>query len=70
MVDHWDRKIIADTSREGTSTSFCELWRLERLPFEKKYMWQREMECLFCISDHIVEFKPSWQTLADGSKLE
>ena len=40
------------------------------MPFEKKYMWQREMECLLCVSDHIVEFKPSWQTLADGSKLE
>ncbi|GJV92941.1 IQ-DOMAIN 31-like protein [Tanacetum coccineum] len=72
----WDRKIIADASGEGTLYvsqlySFAtQLWRLETLPFEKKYMWQREMECLFGISDHIVEFKPSWQALADGSKLE
>ncbi|KAI3721257.1 hypothetical protein L2E82_32263 [Cichorium intybus] len=52
------------------ATAFGQLWRLEPLPSEKKQMWQREMECLLCVSDHIVEFKPSWQTLADGSKLE
>ncbi|KAK1409416.1 hypothetical protein QVD17_35942 [Tagetes erecta] len=52
------------------ATAFGQLWRLEPLPLEKKQMWQREMECLLCVSDHIVEFKPSWQTLADGSKLE
>nr|GEV00726.1 Rop guanine nucleotide exchange factor 5 [Tanacetum cinerariifolium] len=52
------------------STTFDQLWRLEPLPFAKKYMWQREMKCLLCVSDHIVEFKPSWQTLPDGSKLE
>lgn len=53
-----------------SATAFGQLWRLEPLPSEKKQMWQREMECLLCVSDHIVEFKPSWQTLADGSKLE
>ncbi|MFS7928819.1 putative PRONE domain, Rop guanine nucleotide exchange factor [Helianthus anomalus] len=52
------------------ATAFGQLWRLEPLPCEKKHMWQREMECLLCVSDHIVEFKPSWQTLPDGSKLE
>ncbi|KAL4576321.1 hypothetical protein LXL04_012413 [Taraxacum kok-saghyz] len=52
------------------ATAFGQLWRLEPFPYEKKRMWQREMECLLCVSDHIVEFKPSWQTLADGSKLE
>ncbi|KAK9061131.1 hypothetical protein SSX86_018311 [Deinandra increscens subsp. villosa] len=52
------------------ATAFGQLWRLEPLPSEKKHMWQREMDCLLCVSDYIVEFKPSWQTLADGSKLE
>ncbi|XP_076954701.1 rop guanine nucleotide exchange factor 7-like [Bidens hawaiensis] len=52
------------------ATAFGQLWRLEPLPSEKKQMWQKEMECLLCVSDYIVEFKPSWQTLADGSKLE
>ncbi|XP_071734493.1 rop guanine nucleotide exchange factor 7-like [Rutidosis leptorrhynchoides] len=52
------------------ATAFGQLWRLEPLPYEKKHMWQREIECLLCVSDHIVEFKPSWQTLANGTKLE
>lgn len=40
------------------------------MPSEKKLMWRREMECLLCVSDHIVELIPSWQTFPDGSKLE
>lgn len=52
------------------ATAFGQLWRLEPLPSDKKQMWRREMECLLCVSDHIVEFKPSWQTLADGSRHE
>ncbi|GAV65457.1 PRONE domain-containing protein [Cephalotus follicularis] len=49
---------------------FGQLWRLEPLPNEKKRMWRREMEWLLCVSDHIVELIPSWQTFPDGSKLE
>ncbi|KAK6929418.1 PRONE domain [Dillenia turbinata] len=52
------------------ATIFGQLWRLEPLPSEKKSMWRREMECLVCVSDHIVELIPSWQTFPDGSKLE
>ncbi|KAK2432839.1 rop guanine nucleotide exchange factor [Trifolium repens] len=52
------------------ATVFGQLWRLEPLSQEKKAMWQREMECLLCVSDHIVEFKPSWQTFPNGSKFE
>ncbi|CAL5404601.1 unnamed protein product [Camellia sinensis] len=52
------------------ATAFGQLWRLEPLPSEKKSMWRREMECLLCVSNHIVEFAPSWQTFPDGSKLE
>ncbi|XP_043703006.1 rop guanine nucleotide exchange factor 7-like isoform X2 [Telopea speciosissima] len=52
------------------ATLFGQLWRLEPLPPEKKSMWRREMEWLLCVSDHIVEFSPSWQTFPDGSKLE
>ncbi|CAL5407432.1 unnamed protein product [Camellia sinensis] len=52
------------------ATAFGQLWRLEPLPSEKKSMWRREMECLLCVSDHIIEFAPSWQTFPDGSKLE
>lgn len=28
------------------------------------------MEWLICVSDHIVEFIPSWQTFPDGRRLE
>ncbi|KAK9053611.1 hypothetical protein SSX86_024685 [Deinandra increscens subsp. villosa] len=52
------------------ATAFGQLWRLEPLQSEKKQMWQREMDCLLCVSDHIVELIPSWQTFPDGSKLE
>ncbi|TKY63358.1 Rop guanine nucleotide exchange factor 7 [Spatholobus suberectus] len=52
------------------ATLFGQLWRLEPLPPEKKAMWRREMEWLLCVSDHIVELKPTWQTFPDGSKLE
>uniref|UniRef100_A0A2P2IPM7 Rop guanine nucleotide exchange factor 7-like n=2 Tax=Rhizophora mucronata TaxID=61149 RepID=A0A2P2IPM7_RHIMU len=52
------------------ATLFGQLWRLEPLPSEKKAIWRREMEWLLCVSDHIVELKPSWQTFPDGSKLE
>ncbi|WOG93980.1 hypothetical protein DCAR_0313270 [Daucus carota subsp. sativus] len=52
------------------ATAFGQLWRLEPLSSEKKAMWKREMECLLCVSDHIVELIPTWQTFPDGSKLE
>ncbi|KAF9665129.1 hypothetical protein SADUNF_Sadunf16G0090000 [Salix dunnii] len=52
------------------ATLFGQLWRLEPLAPEKKAMWRREMEWFLCVSDHIVELMPSWQTFPDGSKLE
>ncbi|KAI3447727.1 hypothetical protein Pfo_004392 [Paulownia fortunei] len=52
------------------ATLFGQVWRLEPLQPQKKLMWRREMEWLLCVSDHIVELIPSWQTFPDGSKLE
>ncbi|KAL5550221.1 hypothetical protein UlMin_000397 [Ulmus minor] len=52
------------------ATLFGQLWRLEPLPLKKKLMWRREIEWLLCVSDHIVELIPTWQTFPDGSKLE
>ena len=51
------------------ATVFGQLWRLEPLPPERKLMWQKEMECLLAVSDHIVELIPSVQTLPDGTKV-
>lgn len=52
------------------ATLFGQIWRLEPLQLEKKLMWRREMNWILCVSDHIVELVPSWQTFPDGSKLE
>lgn len=55
---------------EMIATLFGQLWRLEPLPPEKKSMWQREMNWLLSVGDHIVELVPTLQTFPDGSKLE
>ncbi|KAK4799800.1 hypothetical protein SAY86_025165 [Trapa natans] len=52
------------------ATIFGQFWRLEPFPKEKITMWRREMELLLCVSEHIVELIPSWQTFPDGRKLE
>ena len=62
--------VIAISMPIFLATLFGQIWRLEPLPLVKKSMWRREMELLLCVSDHIVELIPSWQTLPDGSKLE
>ncbi|KAL5734592.1 hypothetical protein ACOSP7_032453 [Xanthoceras sorbifolium] len=61
---------ISNSITNLCATIFGQLWRLEPIPCEKKSMWKREMEWLLCVSDHIVELIPSWQTFPDGSKLE
>ncbi|GJM92561.1 hypothetical protein PR202_ga09041 [Eleusine coracana subsp. coracana] len=52
------------------ATIFGQLWRLEPLPQEKKAMWRREMDWLLCVSDHVVELVPTWQSFPDGTRLE
>lgn len=62
--------VISNAITNLCATLFGQIWRLEPLPPEKRSMWQREMEWLLCVSDHIVELIPTWQTFPDGSKLE
>uniref|UniRef100_A0A6N2MQD6 PRONE domain-containing protein n=1 Tax=Salix viminalis TaxID=40686 RepID=A0A6N2MQD6_SALVM len=62
--------VIALSLLNLAATLFGQLWRLEPLAPQKKAMWRREMEWFLCVSDHIVELMPSWQTFPDGSKLE
>ncbi|XP_073036456.1 rop guanine nucleotide exchange factor 5-like [Primulina eburnea] len=52
------------------ATVFGQLSRLEPLQSEKKTMWEREIEWLVCVGDHIVELTPSCQTLPDGTMVE
>ncbi|CAM8962142.1 unnamed protein product [Rhodiola kirilowii] len=61
---------ISNSITNLCASVFGQLWRLEPLAAEKKAMWRREMDCLLSVTDHIVEFIPSSQTLPDGSKLE
>ncbi|CAA0829820.1 Rop guanine nucleotide exchange factor 7 [Striga hermonthica] len=49
---------------------FGQVLRLEPLPIDKKSTWRKEIEWLVCVSDHIVELVPSWQTFSDGRKSE
>ncbi|XP_066366559.1 rop guanine nucleotide exchange factor 7-like isoform X2 [Miscanthus floridulus] len=52
------------------ATIFGQIWRLEPMVPEKKAMWRREMDWLLCVSDHIIELVPTWQTFPDGTRLE
>ncbi|XP_062180392.1 rop guanine nucleotide exchange factor 7-like [Phragmites australis] len=52
------------------ATMFGQLWRLEPLLPEKKAMWRQQMDWLLCVSDHIVELVPTWQTFPDGTRVE
>ncbi|BAD82675.1 hypothetical protein [Oryza sativa Japonica Group] len=61
---------IANAITNLCATIFGQLWRLEPLPPEKKAMWRREMGWLLCVSDHIVELVPTWQSFPDGTRLE
>ncbi|XP_023549947.1 rop guanine nucleotide exchange factor 5-like [Cucurbita pepo subsp. pepo] len=61
---------ISNSITNLCATIFGQLWRLEPLPTQKKSMWRREMEWLLCVSGHIVELIPSFQTFPDGTKLE
>ncbi|XP_047316454.1 rop guanine nucleotide exchange factor 7-like isoform X2 [Impatiens glandulifera] len=52
------------------ATLFGQIWKLQPLPIEKRSMWRRELEWLLCVSDHILQLMPSFQTFPDGTKLE
>ncbi|GAV86609.1 PRONE domain-containing protein, partial [Cephalotus follicularis] len=61
---------ISNAITNLSATVFGELWRLEPLAPQKRSMWQREMECLLCVSDSIVELVPSIQQFPGGGTYE
>ncbi|KAM7491970.1 hypothetical protein LguiA_034891 [Lonicera macranthoides] len=67
---HLDESKLKKLGSKDSATAFGQLWRLEPLPSEKKSIWRREMDWLLCVSEHVVELIPSWQTFPDGTKLE
>ncbi|XP_058213878.1 rop guanine nucleotide exchange factor 1-like [Rhododendron vialii] len=61
---------ISNAITNLSATVFGELWRLEPLAPQKAAMWRREMECLLCVSDSIVELVPSIQQFPGGGTYE
>ncbi|KAI5073366.1 hypothetical protein GOP47_0011379 [Adiantum capillus-veneris] len=61
---------ISNAITNLSASIFGELWRLEPMAAERKARWHREMGWLLSVSDHIVEFVPSVQTLPDGTATE
>ncbi|MCO5607528.1 hypothetical protein L7F22_061725 [Adiantum nelumboides] len=61
---------ISNAITNLAASIFGELWRLEPMAADRKKRWHREMGWLLSVSDHIVEFVPSVQTLPDGNTTE
>ncbi|KAK4783782.1 hypothetical protein SAY86_018150 [Trapa natans] len=49
---------------------FGELRKLEPMQPDMKARWRKEIHWLLSVTDHIVEFVPSKQTLKDGTNME
>ncbi|XP_002969577.2 rop guanine nucleotide exchange factor 3 [Selaginella moellendorffii] len=61
---------ISNALTNLAASVFGELWRLEPLSHERKLLWQREMNWILSVCDHIVEFVPSFHSVTDGTSLE
>ncbi|KAJ7530494.1 hypothetical protein O6H91_14G005900 [Diphasiastrum complanatum] len=61
---------ISNAITNLSASVFGELYRLEPLAPDRKNMWEREMKWLLSVTDHIVEFVPTWQSFPDGSSKE
>lgn len=61
---------ISNAITNLSASVFGELYRVEPLSQERKSRWRREMGWLLSVCDHIVEFVPQSQALADGSVME
>ncbi|KAK6277871.1 hypothetical protein POUND7_018194 [Theobroma cacao] len=61
---------ISNAITNLSASVFGELWKLEPLPPQRKLMWRREMDWLLCVSDYIVELKPSLQEFPAGGTFE
>ncbi|XVE56235.1 hypothetical protein DITRI_Ditri03aG0222000 [Diplodiscus trichospermus] len=61
---------ISNAITNLSASVFGELWKLEPLSPQRKLMWRREMDWLLCVSDSIVELKPSLQEFPGGGTFE
>ncbi|KAK8580784.1 hypothetical protein V6N13_143844 [Hibiscus sabdariffa] len=61
---------ISNAITNLSASVFGELWKLQPLSPQRKLMWRREMDWLLCVSDSIVELKPSLQEFPGGGTFE
>ncbi|XWS14406.1 hypothetical protein CRYUN_Cryun35bG0006500 [Craigia yunnanensis] len=61
---------ISNAITNLSASVFGKLWKLEPLSQQRKLMWRREMDWLLCVSDSIVELKPSLQEFPGGGTFE
>ncbi|OMP03017.1 Plant specific Rop nucleotide exchanger, PRONE [Corchorus capsularis] len=61
---------ISNAITNLSASVFGDLWKLEPLSAQRKIMWRREMDWLLCVSDSIVELKPSLQEFPGGGTFE
>ncbi|XP_062098457.1 rop guanine nucleotide exchange factor 1-like isoform X2 [Humulus lupulus] len=61
---------ISNAIANLSASVFGELWKLEPLTPQKKSIWRREMDCLLCVSDSIVELTPSIQEYPGSGAFE
>ncbi|KAK8642317.1 hypothetical protein V6N13_011665 [Hibiscus sabdariffa] len=52
-----------------SASVFGELWKLQPLSPQRK-LWRREMDWILCVTDSIVELKPSLQEFPCGGSFE
>ncbi|GMI91372.1 ROP (rho of plants) guanine nucleotide exchange factor 1 [Hibiscus trionum] len=61
---------ISNAITNLSASVFGELWKLQPLSPQMKLMWRREMDWILCVTDSIVELKPSLQEFPGGGSFE
>ncbi|XVE94468.1 hypothetical protein REPUB_Repub02eG0011400 [Reevesia pubescens] len=61
---------ISNAITNLSASVFGQLWKVEPLSPQRKLMWRREMDWLLCVSDSIVELRPSLQEFPGGGTFE
>ncbi|KAL4333947.1 hypothetical protein GQ457_07G027420 [Hibiscus cannabinus] len=61
---------ISNAITNLSASVFGELWKLQPLSPQRKLLWRREMDWILCVTDSIVEFKPSLQEFPGGGSFE
>jgi len=55
---------------KSAASIFGEQRRLEPMSADRRARWNKEIDWLLSVTDHIVEFAPSQQVSEDGTNME